>query len=290
MPDNAARLLNKNRNLNNMKARKSDTKKKFWSKGPCSTALFFILNREYGYPKPAEEYAADPFGGGIMQRGYQCGMLWGASLAVGAEAWRRYPDHGQSVAAAITATQHLMESFYSRKKTVNCRDITLFDTTTKWGMAKFFLTGKPIGCMNLAGVWVPEAIRAANTGFSSEQKDLPEISMSCATEVAKKMGATNEEMVTVAGFAGGLGLSGNACGALSAAIWMKTLAICKKHPGNPPYPNTDVIKIQETFREFTNNEFQCRKICGRTFKTISDHTEFIKNGGCKNLIDLLAGT
>lgn len=123
-----------------MNTRKNEIKKLFWSKGPCSTALCFILNREFGYPKPAKEYAADPFGGGIMQRGYQCGMLWGASLAVGAESWRRYQNHGQSIAAAITATQHLMESFHNRKKTVNCRDITLLDTTTKWGRAKYYGT------------------------------------------------------------------------------------------------------------------------------------------------------
>jgi hypothetical protein len=273
-----------------MKARKNDTKKLFWSKGPCSTALCFILNREFGYPKPAEEYAADPFGGGIMQRGYQCGMLWGTSLAVGAESWRRYQDHGQSIAAAITATQYLLDSFYRKKKTVNCREITRFDTTTKWGMAKFFLTGKPIGCMNFAAAWAPEAIHAAGEGFSSEPRDIPDIPLSCASEVAKKMGGSDEEMAMVAGFAGGLGLSGNACGALSAAIWMKTLAYCKKHPGTPPYPNTDAVKIQESFQEFTGNEFQCNKICGHRFKTIGDHTEFIKNGGCKNLIDLLART
>jgi hypothetical protein len=275
--------------MNQMKAH-NDTKKIFWTKGPCSTALCFILNREYGYPKPAEEYAADPFGGGMMQRGHQCGMLWGASLAAGAEAWRRYPDSGQSMAAAITATQYMMDSFYNRKKTVNCRDITRFDTTTKWGMAKFFLTGRPISCMNLAAKWVPEAIRAASEGLSCAQKDLPEMPMSCASEVVKIMGASDEEMVMVAGFAGGMGLSGNACGALSAAVWMKTLAHCKKHPGNAPYPNVEANKILDTFQECTGNEFRCDKICGRRFNTIGDHTEFIKNGGCKNLIDVLAKT
>lgn len=273
-----------------MRTEKNDTKKIFWSKGPCSTALFFILNREFGYPKPAEEYAADPFCGGMMRKGYQCGMLWGTSLAAGAEAWRRYPDRGQSITAAITATQHLMDSFSRRKKTVNCHDITRFDTTTKWGMAKFFLTGKPLACTNLAAAWAPEAIRAVGEGLSSGQNDIPDLPMSCASEVARKMGASDEEVVMVAGFAGGLGLSGNACGALSAAIWLKTLDHCKEHPGNPPDPNTKAIKVQETFQEFTGNEFQCDKICGQRFKTIGDHTEFIKNGGCKNLIDLLART
>ena len=83
-----------------MKTR-NDTKKIFWTKGPCSTALCFILNREYGYPKPAEEYALDPFSGGIFQQAHQCGMLWGSSLALGAEAWRRYPNILKTVGAKI---------------------------------------------------------------------------------------------------------------------------------------------------------------------------------------------
>ncbi len=42
------------------------------------------------------------------------------------------------------------------------------------------------------------------------------------------MGADDEQMAMVAGFAGGLGLSGNACGALAASIWMKNIESCKQ--------------------------------------------------------------
>ncbi len=34
--------------------------------------------------------------------------------------------------------------------------------------------------------------------------------------------------------------------------------------------------------------FECLKICGQRFATIDDHSEFIKNGGCSELIDALA--
>ena len=60
--------------------------------------------------------------------------------------------------------------------------------------------------------------------------DLPNVPISCASEVAKRMGASDEEMVMVAGFAGGIGLSGNACGALAAAVWMNTLRLVQKAP------------------------------------------------------------
>ena len=75
---------------------------------------------------------------------------------------------------------------------------------------------------------------AAGEGLAGAMTGLPGRPLSCASEVAGKMGASDEEMTMVAGFAGGIGLSGNACGALGAAIWMKTLAWCREHPGKTP--------------------------------------------------------
>ena len=44
----------------------------------------------------------------------------------------------------------------------------------------------------------------------------------------------------VAGFAGGLGLSGNGCGALAAAVWMNALTRTGPRAGNMP----PLIRIQ----------------------------------------------
>jgi hypothetical protein len=269
---------------------KRDTKKVFIKKGPCSSAFFYILNREFGYPMETEVRAADPLCGGIMQQGYQCGMLWGSALAVGAESFRRHDDRGQAIGIAITTTKHIMESFLKRAKSADCRDITRcdFSKNLTFSLLKYFLFGKVIFCLKLADKWAPEAIQSATEGLSHKQSELPKLPISCASEVAKKMGASDEEMVMVAGFAGGLGLSGNACGALSAAIWMNTLAWCKKHPGKSANPNLSAKKTLKVFYGATNNKILCHKICGRRFKTINDHTEFIKNGGCDKLIDVLA--
>lgn len=280
-----------NLNVNpNSKIPLEDFKKIFIKKGPCPHALFYALNLEFGHQKETEEFASDPFAGGLMQTGYQCGMLWGASLGVGAESFRRHENHGQAIAAAITATQHLMDSFSKRAKTVNCLDITKYDTTTKFGMVKFFLTGKPFTCMNLAGKWGPEAIQAAVEGLSHKLTDLPQKPKSCASEVAGKMGASDEEMIMVAGFAGGLGLSGNACGALSAAIFMNTLAWCRNHPGKSGSSNPGAKKILKAFYDETDSEILCHTISGKQFKTIGDHTEFVNKGGCDKLMNVLALT
>jgi uncharacterized membrane protein (UPF0136 family) len=273
-----------------LNAIKNDAKKVFLKKGTCSQTFCYLLNREFGFLKENEERATDPLAGGIMQRGHQCGMLWGSTLAVGAESYRRHKNRDQAIAIAITATQHLVESFSKRAKTVNCREITGCDWTSIFSIAKYLLTGKLFTCFNLAAKWAPEAIQAAAEGLSREKTDLPQMPINCASEVAQKMGAGDEEMVMVAGFAGGIGLSGNGCGALSAALWMNTLAWCKKHPGkSPPYFNNPNTKnILKAFYGATDSEILCHKITRECFKTLDDHTEFIKNNGCDKLINTLA--
>lgn len=270
------------------KAIKLKTKRVFLKKGTCSRTFFYILNREFGYPMEDEEHAADPLAGGIVQQGYQCGMLWGASFAVGAESFRRCSDRGQAIATSITATQHIMKSFLSRAKSIECLDITNCDFSSKFSIAKYFFSGKFYSCFKLAEKWAPEAIKAATEGLSLKQIDLPQLPVNCASEVARKMGASDEEMVMVAGFAGGLGLSGNGCGALSAAIWMTILAEIKKQNWKSSISDPITEKLLNAFYEATDYEMLCRKISGQSFKTINDHTEFIKNGGCDKLIKILA--
>ena len=166
--------------------------------------FFYILDREFGHPRDEEEKAIDPLAGGILQQGYQCGMLWGASMAVGAEALRKNDNPDQATGLAILATQQLKDSFVHRTKSIECEDITQCDFTNKKSFLKYMLSGKFVNCFKLAGKWAPEAL-------------------SCASEMVRKMGGSEEEMLMVAGFAGGLGLSGSGCGALGAAIWKNAL-------------------------------------------------------------------
>lgn len=215
-------------------------------------------------------------------------MLWGASLAVGTEAFRRCSDRGQAIAKAITATQSIVESFSERVRGVNCRDVTGCDLTSVRGLAKYFLSGRFLACANLAGQWIPEAISAATEGLALAHVDSSRPPMSCASRVAERMGASDEEMITVAGLAGGMGLSGNACGALAAAIWMHTLARCKRQIEESTFPDPKAISTLRVFHGATGSKTTCREITGRRFESIDDHTKFVMDGGCDNLINALA--
>ncbi len=276
-----------NSNINDKKTNLKNTKKIFFKKGPCSSALFYMLNREFGYQKESEERAAEPLAGGIMQTGNQCGMLWGATLAVGTESFKRYGKSDKAIAIAVKACQHLVESFSKRAKSVNCRDITKTNFKAKLGLLKYFITGKLFTCLNLSKKWVPEAMQSAKEGLNEEQNNNSQTVKSCTSELAKKMGASDEEIIIVAGLAGGIGLSGEGCGALGAAVWLKSLTWYRENDKSP-YKNPYADKTLKAFMEETDYETKCHKICGQNFKTVEEHTNFIKNGGCDKLINILA--
>ena len=266
---------------------KLKAKRAFLKKGTCSRTFFYILNREFGHPKDNEEQAADYLAGGILQSGYQCGMLWGASLAVGAESYRRFNNQSVATGMAIKATQNVLDSFIQAANSPDCGEITNTDWKRKYSILKFLVTGKMVTCFKLAGKWAPDAVQAANDGLSQSVADLPATSLSCASEVVKRMGGTDEEMVIVAGLAGGIGLSGNACGALGAAIWMNSLQRIKDGTFKSSLTDPESEKILNVFLEVSNYEMECNKICGKQFESVEEHTEYIKSGGCKKLIETL---
>jgi len=262
-------------------------KRTFIKKGTCSRTLFHILNKEFGYPKEEEEKALDPLAGGILQQGYQCGMLWGASMAVGAEAYRRAENSGQATTLAINATKRIMESFVRQTNSPDCEEITNTDFGNKWSSAKYVLSGRFVNCFILAGKWAPEAVKAAKEGLSGNGSSNSD-TVNCASEVIKQMGGSKEEMGLVAGFAGGLGLSGNACGALAAAIWKNSLETIRRENKKPLYNDPDSLNFLNKFNETTDFKLECHEICGKRFTTVDEHSEFIKNGGCEKLLKVLS--
>lgn len=263
------------------------TKKLFWKLGACSTTLYHILNREFGHALGVEGRAAFPLAGGIMRQGHQCGALWGAALATGEESFRRGTDRGQAVALAVAATQSLVDSFTKRAGTVNCGEFTGCNWMNPFSIVKHMVSGGIPLCFNLVNEWAPEAFAAADDALTRATAGSLPAAISCATEVAKKMGAGDEEAVTVAGFAGGLGLSGAGCGALAAAIWVKSLAWCREKPKDRNLSNPYAKKLMKVFKSETGGEMLCQNICDQRFKTAAEHTEFIKNGGCDKLMQVL---
>jgi len=275
-----------------------ETARVFLQSMSCSQALMTVLDRALGYPTELEERAAHALAGGVMNRGLQCGMVSGAALAAGAEAARRFGSGAQAEAAAIFAAKKLLESFRARTSTADCFEITGANLMTFSGRMKYMFTGKANACTRLAVKWAPEARDAILAALDEASGNAPDLPVSCASLAARKMGASDIEAVTCAGLSGGTGLEGNYCGALGAAIWLTTLRWYQNHPEVGEslfralrhemskkidfFPN--VVGVTKKFLDATGGRMRCAEIIGRNFKDIDDHAEFLRNGGCADII------
>ncbi|MBU1661432.1 MAG: C-GCAxxG-C-C family protein [Chloroflexi bacterium] len=253
-----------------------------------------VVDISFDHPLKLEERATMPLAGGLMQNGYQCGMLWGAALAAGAQAYRLLGLGPQSQTEAIIASQRLVESFRARNKEINCAEIIEMNWKASsqrqlvTQVLKFFLKGGPIGCFSMAAKYAPVAFSDINSTISEKPVEAPPYPVSCAAVLAQKMGVSDMHTVMAAGFAGGIGLSGGACGALGAAIWI--IGMNHVREGDKDFAfNSPIIQAAiERFLESADYEFECSKIVGRKFENVADHACYLRDGGCSKIIEALA--
>jgi hypothetical protein len=241
-----------------------------------------------------EEGAATPFAGGIMQHGYQCGMIWGATLAAGAEAYRRFGSGPEAETGAIRAAGRIVETFRTRHDEINCLEITDIDKDSSvWEMINFFLIkGGTVECFRMASWFAPLAFDAIdselNAAESEEGEEVSRLPVSCAAVLAKKLGVLERQAVMAAGLAGGIGLCGGACGALGAAIWILGMEIAEKEGKKIGYKDSRTQDVIERFLKETEFKFECSEIVGRKFEDVDDHAAYLEGGGCSELIEVLA--
>jgi len=249
-----------------------------------------VVDGSFNQPLELEEHATLPLAGGIEQMGYQCGQIWGAALAAGAQAYRLFGPGPQAEAAAVIAAQRLVEVFQTSYRGINCSEVTELDwkSPTARQILKFFVRGGPIRCFSSTASYARAAIEEINAVFSSDQIEAPAPPVSCAAMLAQRMGASDLHTVMAAGLAGGIGLSGGACGALGAAIWIIEMNRVQDGTGKVEFNSPEATEAVERFLQSTDYEFECSGIVGRKFENVHDHASFLHDGGCATLIDALA--
>lgn len=255
-----------------------------------------VVDSSFDHPLKLEEDAVGPLAGGLMQYGYQCGMLWGAALAAGAQAYQLFGAGAQAETAAVQTTQKLIQAFQTRNKHIDCSELTEMNWrgSSKGDLPaqvlKFFLKGGPIVCFSMTANFARVAFDEINLTLSETQPDVLPPPVSCASVLARKMGVSDLHAVMAAGFAGGIGLSGSACGALGAAIWIIGMNDSRERGGKPGYENPIAQSAVERFLVSTDYEFECANIVGRKFEHVTDHAIYLRQGGCENIISALAAS
>ena len=106
--------------------------------------------------------------------------------------------------------------------------------------------------------------------------------------LSRKMGASDLHTVMAAGLAGGIGLSGGACGALGAAIWIIGMKRASETGGTVDYKDPKAADAIERFVKAAGFQFECSEIVGRKFAEIDDHAGYLRDGGCSEMIEVLA--
>jgi hypothetical protein len=256
--------------------------------GTCSEGLFYVLDRAFDHPLKLEGRAAMPFAGGMMLRGYQCGLLWGATLAAGAYAYRLLGPGPQAETKAIILAQRLVESFRARNDNINCLELTDTEWQKPMQVLRYFIKGGPIGCFRMAVRYAPEAYSEINTALFEKHIQAPSPPVSCAAMLAQKMGVSDMHTVMAAGLAGGIGLSGGACGALGAAIWIIGMTSGNEGVGKIEFKSPRAIDAIDRFMKSADYEFECSEIVGRRFENVGDHAAYLRDGGCSKIIEVLA--
>jgi Putative redox-active protein (C_GCAxxG_C_C) len=256
----------------------------------CSDTLFHVLNQAFENPLTVEERAVMPLAGGILQHGYQCGMIWGAALAAGAQAYRLLGPGPLAETRAIAAAQRIIESFRAQNSHTNCLEITEIDksSSTAQMITYFLLKGGAVGCFRMAARYAPVAFSEIKGALSEEGVEAPPGPVSCSALLARKMGESDMHAVMAAGFAGGIGLSGGACGALGAAIWIASMKALREGAGKPDFQSPAALEIIDGFLKCTDYEFECSRIAGRKFESVGDHASYVCLGGCSKVLEVLA--
>ena len=279
-------------------------KRELWRRFSCSEAMLTLLNRASGYESKEIEEAADPLCGGILvELDCACGVLWGAALAAGVRASRRIDDHRVAQIAALLAAKECVDWYASAGKTVNCGEITRLKS---WGMLKFMAKGNLRVCQGqLADNAADFHARIDEALEQAQSKKTAGALRNCASEAyrntAKQIGLEVEDGdVIVAGLAGGIGLSGNGCGALAATVFAISLKyfLDRKKPKHSMlrsnlqgfqigYGWTEPSRrVVESFREKFGTKM-CSDITKTSFASPDELHAFLETGACSGVLDSL---
>lgn len=220
--------------------------------------------------------------------------MWGAALAAGARIHIQKGGGPEAQTRAVRAGQKIVETFRNDNGEVDCHEITsMHKESTPFEMVKYFLLkGGSIGCFRMANNFAPKAYDDIEAALAEDLTDKLQLPLTCTGLLAKQMGAQDKHQTMSASLAGGIGLSGEACGALGTAVWIKAMKIARSRPEVDLWKDSEFSDefegLVEKFLAASDYKFECHEISNRKFATPGEHAEYIQNGGCAAIIEALS--
>jgi hypothetical protein len=248
-----------------------------------------VVNGAYNQEMRREERAVASLAGGIMTQGYQCGQLWGAALAAGAQAHRLYGPSSQGEAAAVAATQRLVQAFNADYEAINCSELTelSWKNLQTQDVLRYIATGRILNCFKMSGGFAQTTYEEISAALAAPSPEAPAPPVSCGSLLAQRMGASVLHQTMAAGFAGGIGLSGGGCGALGAAIWLISMQEIEEGSFKLNMESPRSQAAIERYLQSADYQFECAAVVGRKFDDVHDHAAYLRSGGCAGIIEAL---
>lgn len=277
----------------------------WWLRGvACSEASLTTQMRGFGFKKPVYEQATHTFSGGFMHQGYASGLLTGAVFAAGFVANERFQNNKTKSGAALHAAIQLAKTFPEYSGSINCQEITKINLTGLGGRLNYLKTGTARMCGRLHLKWAPKAYQLIDKSLTEYGKlESAKSYANCSVqtmEALKSKLSLEEDSSLMAGFAGGVGLCGNLCGALAVGTYIMAIsqqfALKKKKRDS---------RIRGMFEELFGTNYKgyltqfrhefvqkfgselCIDIAGHLFQNARDHSKFLEKGGCNNIINFI---
>ena len=269
----------------------------------CSEASMTTQMRGFGFEEPVYEQAIHAFSGGFMHQGHASGLLTGAVLAAGFVAQKRFKDDKSRSGAILHTAVQLAREFPEYSGFINCREITEKDLTKIGGRLSYYREGLGKMCGRLHLRWAPHAQELIEKSLMEYE---PKGSCSnCAVRTMQNLESTTGlktgTPTLMAGFAGGVGLSGNVCAALSAGVYAMTTSYQigrRKKKRDSQFRGSIEELIGKNYRgtltsfrlKFTEQfgSVLCLDIIDRHFKDVEDHARFVDQGVCENVTNFVS--
>jgi hypothetical protein len=269
----------------------------------CSEASMTTQMRGFGFEETVYEQAIHAFSGGFMHQGHASGLLTGAVLAAGFVAQKRFKDDKSKSCAILHTAVELTKEFPGYSGFINCRDITEKDLTKLGGRISYYREGLGKMCGRLHLKWAPHAQELIEKSMIKYE---PKSSCSnCAVRTMQELGSSTKlatwEPTLMAGFAGGIGLSGNVCAALASGVYAMTTNYQigrKKKKRDSQFRGSIEELTGKNYRGILTNllhnfteyfgSILCFDIINQHFKNVEEHASFVDQGGCENVTNFVS--
>jgi hypothetical protein len=266
----------------------------------CAESTLILFDKASGIEQEDAEQAIDPLNGGVvLELDGGCGIFWGSVMAAGIRAAKRFEKEDDACSAALHASIELMREYISSGASTDCNRILDMD---RWNSFSYLSKGKMNVCIDIAEKWAPQFDDIIDKSFDGYKLKQGGKCVNCSVDVFKSVASeiglnSSSETPWVAGFAGGIGLQGSTCAAISSAVFALNLLYFRSRNKSPHSALRSMMqgmgigvgwmkpskRLVSVFKDKFHSKY-CRELTGKTFKDLYDFIDHIESGKCRNII------